>query len=179
MTALSLMSQRELMNRLVPSMLVLGLSLAVVATGCTARVSPKEEKPAAGENPRQAKAVAEITRLGGKVTVDEKSPGKPVIGVSLRHVEVTDAGLECLKELSQLQLLDLDHTQVTDAGLASLKGLTNLQLLDLEHTQVTDAGLASLKGLTKLQSLNLEFTKVTDAGMKGLQKALPNCTIQD
>ena len=35
-----------------------------------------------------------------------------------------------------------------------------------------------LKGLTKLRSLNLGGTKVTYAGgVKGLQKALPNCTI--
>jgi len=158
---------------------VLCLSLAVVASGCTARVNPRAEEAAAGETSRQAKAVAQIERLGGTVTVDEKRPGKPVIGVSLRHHEVIDAGLECLKELTQLQLLDLDHTQVTDAGLECLKGLTQLQLLDLEHTQITDAGLANLKGLTKLQSLNLELTRVTDAGMKGLQKALPNCLIQN
>jgi hypothetical protein len=167
------------MNRIAASMGVLGLSLAMVASGCTARVNPKQEKATAGENPRQAKAVAEIERLGGKVTVDEKSGDKPVIGVSLRHVEVTDAGLKCLKELPQLQLLDLDHTQVSDAGLECLKELTQLQLLDLEHTQVTDAGLANLKGLTKLQSLNLEFTRVTGAGMQGLQAVLPNCTIQN
>ena len=60
------------MNRIVALMLVLGLSLAVVASGWAAEV-----------NPEQAKAVAEIEKLGGKVTVDEKSPDKPVIGVDL------------------------------------------------------------------------------------------------
>ena len=34
-------------------------------------------------NTDQAKAIAEIEKLGGKVTVDEKSPGKPVIRVDL------------------------------------------------------------------------------------------------
>jgi Leucine-rich repeat (LRR) protein len=166
------------MNRIAALTQVLGLSLAVVVSGCTARVTPRAEKATAGKNPRQARAIAEIEALGGKVTVDEKSPDKPVIGVSLRHIEVTDAGLECLKELPLLQLLDLDHTPVTDVGLKCLKGLTQLQLLDLEHTKMTDNGLEHLKGLTKLQSLNLEFTKVSDAGMNGLQKALPNCTIE-
>ena len=33
----------------------------------------------------QAKAIAEIKELGGKVTRDEKSPGKAVIGVNLMH----------------------------------------------------------------------------------------------
>ena len=44
---------------------------------------------------------------------------------------MTDAGLEHLKGLSQLQRLDLASTQVTDAGLEHLKGLTQLQTLDL------------------------------------------------
>ena len=34
-------------------------------------------------NADQAKAIAEIEKLGGKVTVDEKSPGKPVMAVDL------------------------------------------------------------------------------------------------
>ena len=51
------------MNRITLSMLTLDFSLAVVTSpGCTARV-----------NPEQTKAVAEIERLGGKVTVDERS----------------------------------------------------------------------------------------------------------
>ena len=67
------------MNRIILSMLTLGLSLAVVASGWAAEV-----------NPEQAKAIAEIEKLGGKVTVDEKSPDKPVIDVYLSGTEVTD-----------------------------------------------------------------------------------------
>ena len=40
----------------------------------------------------QAKAIAEIEKLGGKVTVDEKSPGKPVIVSRFGEHKVTDAG---------------------------------------------------------------------------------------
>ena len=106
------------MNRIAALMLVLvlGLLLAVVVSGYAARVNPKEGKVAAGENPRQAQAIAEIEALGGKVTVDEKSPDKPVIGVSLRHIDVTDVGLACLKDLPRLQLLDLDHTPGNRCG---------------------------------------------------------------
>ena len=38
---------------------------------------------------------------------------------------MTDAGLEHLKGLTQLQRLACGDTQVTDAGLEHLKGLTN------------------------------------------------------
>ena len=44
---------------------------------------------------------------------------------------------------------------MTDAGLEHLKGLTQVQSLNLSQTEVTDAGLKHLKGLTQLQSLNL------------------------
>ena len=53
------------MNRI---LLLLALSLAPVLCW------------AAEPNADQAKAIAEIEKLGGKVTIDEKRPGKPVIG---------------------------------------------------------------------------------------------------
>ena len=39
----------------------------------------------------------------------------------------------------------MDSTQVTDAGLEHLKGLTNLQLLWIAKTQVTDEGVKKLQ----------------------------------
>ena len=65
--------------------------------------------------------------------------------------------------------------QVTDAGLEHLKGLANLRVLQLLNTKVTDAGLEHLKGLTSLRDLHLWNTQVTDDGVKELQEALPNC----
>ena len=73
--------------------------------------------------------------------------------------------------------LSLAHTQITDAGLEHLEGLTNLQKLWLEGAQVTDAGLVHLKGLTNLRELHLRDAQVTDAGVKDLQEALPDCEI--
>ena len=153
----------------------------------TAEVSPANDQPATKEgsqpdskpapaqgltaepNTDQAKAIADIKQLGGTVTLDEKSPGKPVISVDLHGTKVTDAGLENLQDLPQLQSLVLFNTQITDAGLAHLKGLTKLRGLSLDTTKVTDAGLIHLKGLTQLQSLGLTHTKVTDAGLVHLK----------
>ena len=116
----------------------------------------------------------------------------------------TDAGLVRPDALSHLRILILDGTQVTDAGLACLKGLTQLQELDVyqfavseegfarlpafaTQTQVTldlpqfqspprppdfkitDAGLAHIKGLTRLQRLWLVNAPVTDAGLAHLK----------
>ena len=149
------------MSRATFPMLIMGLSLAPALCW------------GAGPNDDQARAIAAIEKLGDKVTVDEKSPDKPAIGVNLTKTEVMDAGLVHLERLTQLQWLDLGGTQVTDAGLKHLEGLTQLQWLGLLDTKVTDAGLAHLKGLTQLQLLYLQGTLVTDAGLvhlKGLTK---------
>src|SRR5262249_8822389 len=46
----------------------------------------------AGDKARE-RATAEIKKLGGTVAIDEKLPGKPVVGVVLEGKEVTDAAL--------------------------------------------------------------------------------------
>ncbi len=61
--------------------------------------------------------------------------------------------------------------------LAGLKELKQLQNLDLSQTQVTDAGLEDLATIKGLTVLRLSRTKVTAAGVGELQKALPNCKI--
>ena len=98
----------------------------------------------------EAKAIAEIEKVGGKVIADAN---KVVISV------------------------DLNHTNVTDAWLENLSIFFRLQSLDLRTTKVTDAGLVNLKGLSQLESLYLERTNVTVAGVNDLQEGLPNCTI--
>ena len=75
--------------------------------------------------------------------------------------------------------LDLGSTQVTDAELESIKGLSELQYLKADDTTVTDTGLAHLKGLSQLQWLGVYNTHVTNEGVKELQQALPNCSIAD
>ncbi|MEE3369040.1 MAG: hypothetical protein VX346_06840 [Planctomycetota bacterium] len=44
---------------------------------------------------------------------------------------------------------------------------------------ITDAGLIQLKELNSLQSLELDDNQVTDAGVAELQRALPNCEIEN
>ena len=107
------------MSRLALPIVTLGLSLASLPWGW-----------AAGPNPEQAQAMAEIRKLGGKVTVDEKSPDKPAVSVDLAGTKVTDAGLEHLKGLGQLQELRLAATDVTDKGVKKLQqALPKCQIL--------------------------------------------------
>src|SRR5438132_67643 len=120
----------------------------------------------------EASAVKAVENLGGKVTRDDKLPGKPVIGVNFNANPgvVTDAVLKELKDLKQLTRLSLGGNLLTDAGLkemAHLKQLTSLHLGE-RSTGVTDAGLKGLKHLKQLTYLDLWQTSVTDAGLKEL-----------
>jgi hypothetical protein len=150
---------------------------------------------------RQREAVEVIVKLGGSVAYDweydanglklnAKPPGQgglpgllgddffqTVRVVNLARTQATDASLEHLSGLRQVQYLTLGGTKVTDAGMERLVGLSQLHWLFLDDTQVTDAGLAHLECLSQLQRLILDGTKVSDAGVKKLQAALPNCSI--
>ena len=63
------------MSRLAALMEALGLSLAVVASGGGAE-----------RDAEQANVVAEIREFGGKVLLDEKSPGRPVKSVDYKSL---------------------------------------------------------------------------------------------
>ena len=58
--------------------------------------------------------------------------GKQATDVTLRHVGTFNS-------------LELTNTQVTDAGLEQLKGMTKLRVLQLGGTRVTEAGVAKLQ----------------------------------
>ena len=92
-----------------------------------------------------------------------------VTEVLLSGTLVTDASLEHLKGLTNLEALVIEHTNVTDAGLVHLKGLTNLRILEFNGTRVTDAGLEHLDGLTNLETLHLDEADITDAGLDHLK----------
>ncbi len=98
--------------------------------------------------------------------------------VDLDGRSVRDADLQPFGDVfKDLEHLTLNNTQITDAGLEHLKGLSNLFFLRLNSTQITDVGLVHIEGLTKLRWLDLGNTKVSAGGVKKLQQALPNCQI--
>jgi hypothetical protein len=145
-----------------PALLVL-VGCALALTGCSSKPTPS-----GGRDDTEAKAVAFVEKLKGKVVRDDKRPGKPVVLVNLNFTTATDAELKELAPFNHLTALYLGGTQVTDAGLKELGGFYNLTKLDLDCTKVTDPGLKELAGLKRLQWLHLGGTWVTDAGMKEL-----------
>ncbi|OAI38843.1 hypothetical protein AYO40_06295 [Planctomycetaceae bacterium SCGC AG-212-D15] len=85
--------------------------------------------------------------------------------LNLSMTEVTDAGLEQLSQLADLESLVLSFLKVTDLGLRHLQALTNLKHLDLSVTTIRGAGLEHLKLLSQLTSLDLSATWLDDDGL--------------
>ena len=139
----------------------------LLAAGCARQQAvsvPEEELPLPGREG----AIAAIEKMGGKIRFDEERPERPAVRVDLRQAKDPIAALQYLKELSEVQILDLSATAVTDPGLRPLEGLTKLRELILLGTEVGDQGMEHLKGLNELETLNLENTRITGQGLAHL-----------
>jgi hypothetical protein len=127
---------------------------------------------------KQKKAVEFILQHGGAVEYSyqvgagraEPTPPGPqwlrdLLGIDyLDHVTsawfvgdiITDADMEHLRGLQDLESLQVYCANVTDAGLGYLKYVRHLKGLELRSGQITDAGLAHLQPLGDLTELTLE-----------------------
>ena len=81
---------------------------------------------------------------------------------------VTDAGMDHLKGLLNLRELLLYESSVTKVGLGKIAHLNKLATLDLTRSPVADDAIAILKTMRSLKDLNLRDTKVTDARLAEL-----------
>jgi len=98
--------------------------------------------------------------------------------VILDNPQLTDDDLKALDYAPLTRSLYLVGSQITDDGLVHLKNLKQLEQLDLKkNKRLTDAGLVHLEGLKNLKMLILIGTQVTPAGVKKLQQKLPNTKI--
>jgi hypothetical protein len=123
----------------------------------------------------QAKAVAAIEKLGGKVEIDGTLPGKPVVAVDLAQAKIKDDDLACLVACTELRKLQLERATITDAALVHIRGLAKLELLNLKVLSgnrpfgITDKGLVHLKDLKQLKRLFLNGANITDQGLENLK----------
>jgi len=167
---------------------------------------------------QQADVVRSLEALGGHVTraadgavvevslartwasdhdVERLAEIKTIKRLDLSFTYVTDAGVQHLQELPELEDLTLDTvealtdaaasylradkklrrlvlrgTDITDVGMPYLASLTGLKSLDLSHTMIGDVGLESLPALSELEELNLGGTHITGTNLNFL-KVLP------
>jgi hypothetical protein len=88
----------------------------------------------------------------------------------LAKTQVTDRGLERIREFASLEVLDLSRTRITDAGIQSLASLARLSRLSLYGTRITSNGLAYLQALPVLKILDLNWTDIDDDALVNLAR---------
>src|SRR5438552_18180884 len=124
-------------------------------------------KPKAPPDP--APVLAELQQIHATLERDEKSPDKPVIGITLSGLEFKPSPLGRLVVFPKLRKLNLSSTKTSDIALEHLEDVTSLQVLNLSHTNVTGGGMQFLKKLVNLEELNLNQTLVHDMGLRELK----------
>jgi hypothetical protein len=83
--------------------------------------------------------------------------------------DITDAGIEHLKSLTNLECLWLCNSKVTDAGLKFLEGSTKLKRLTFcNQLKITDVGLQYIRHLKELKYLELSNMNITDSGLEAI-----------
>ena len=132
-------------------------SAMVFAAGRT-RIDPLAQ---ARDMEPERNALAALQRFQPVVIFDETKSDRPAVGIRFHaniDEKLTDDDLAHLKKVPHLRSLDLGSRHISDAGLESLKGLTELEGLDLRWNKVTAAGVVRLiKGLpTANPAIHLE-----------------------
>jgi hypothetical protein len=91
----------------------------------------------------------------------------------------SDRGLAQLKGLTRLKSLSLGEGkhQISDAGLEFLNGMHDLESLDMRGWNVSDQGIAKLRELKKLKTVHLGLSKDQEDRRKRLQELLPGVSI--
>lgn len=100
-----------------------------------------------------------------------------VAKIDLTKSNVTDAELENLAVLEELESLTLHGTKITNDGLNYLTNLKSLKELDLSNTNINDEGLKILENIKTLEKLQVHTTAVTNKGLEEFRAALPDCQV--
>jgi hypothetical protein len=94
--------------------------------------------------------------------------------------EISDVGLNLLRQIPTLAALDVSGSQRTDSGLGSasmtdssldvIGSLTRLERLNVPRTKIRDAGMGKLAHLLNLESLNAAETQLSARAHVVLEK---------
>lgn len=70
-----------------------------------------------------------------------------------------------------------DNPNITDKGIEYIKDLSKLKYLDISATNVTDSSVDTLSQMKQLERLGITNTKITKLGLSKLTKELESCNI--
>lgn len=90
--------------------------------------------------------------------------------LELSGTAITSAGLIHLKELHNLDWLNVCLTAVDDRGFEHLAGLTKMRRMVVCSSKITGTGFKHLQGMKQLESINLHSSPASDAGLEAISK---------
>ena len=106
----------------------------------------------------------------------QKIPNEDIVDINFNQAEITDADVEPLLSLPNLEGISFWKTGISDHAIERIAELPKLTRLNLCGTQVTDASVPTLIGM-KLDYIDVADTRLTPQGVQRLQEGLPHAEI--
>lgn len=103
-------------------------------------------------------------------------PNEDILDINFSQVEITDADVESLLPLVNLEGISFWKTGVSDRAIELISQLPRITRLNLCGTQVTDASVSTLVGM-KLSYIDVADTQITPDGVETLRRELPTAEI--
>ncbi|GAA4451566.1 hypothetical protein [Novipirellula rosea] len=117
-----------------------------------------------------------FTFLGEAFRSRQKIPNEDIVDINFNQVEISDADVEALLPLSNLEGISFWKTGISDHAIELIAQLPKLTRLNLCGTQVTDASVGILVGMT-LNYIDVADTQLTPQGVQTLRAGLPHAEI--
>ncbi len=119
--------------------------------------------------PKLRKLDLSHTRIGDEGLLHLR-PARGIEDLNLFYAEqITDQGLNAIKQWRGLKRLDVRGTRVADGALAVAGQLPALESLDVANTAITDSGLDNLVSLTRLKHLAIGRSRLGDSAAASIR----------
>ncbi|WP_164101858.1 leucine-rich repeat domain-containing protein [Candidatus Laterigemmans baculatus] len=117
-----------------------------------------------------------FTFLGEPFRSRQEIPDEDIVDINFSQIEITDADVEALLPLTNLEGISFWKTAISDRAIELIAQLPRITRLNLCGTQVTDAAVATLVGMA-LNYIDVADTQLTPHGIELLRAGLPNAEI--
>lgn len=109
-----------------------------------------------------------LDHIGTDAILEKLRAAKALVWISLELCDISDAGLECIASLSQVEDLTIWRCpNLTPEAFRAIEGHRGVQSVHVRDIVIDDTTLESLSKLPHLQDLELfESPKITNAGMR-------------
>ena len=97
----------------------------------------------------------------------------------LECAEVSDRLVTAIAKLRKLRILSIGGKGITNNSVPALLSLRNLVVLKLPYTSINDKGLMALSKLDNLQVIDIGGSNVTEKGKRAFKAARPQCEFSE